>query len=60
MDNKEELDYNEIGNITSDFIKVSDQLKNTCEKIIEKGFSKYPVIIPVSYTHLTLPTKRIV
>ena len=45
MDNKEELDYNEIGNITSDFIKVSDQLKNTCEKIIEKGFSKYPVII---------------
>ena len=45
MDNKEELDYNEIGNITSDFIKVSDQLKKTCEKIIEKGFSKYPVII---------------
>ena len=45
MDNKEELDYNEIGKITSDFIKVSDQLKTTCEKIIEKGFSKYPVII---------------
>ena len=32
MDNKEELDYNEIGKITSDFIKVSDQLKTTCEK----------------------------
>ena len=45
MDNKEDLDYNEIGKITSDFIKVSDQLKTTCEKIIEKGFSKYPVII---------------
>ena len=41
MDNKEELDYNEIGKITSDFIKVSDQLKTTCEKIIEKGFSQF-------------------
>ena len=46
MDNKnDELDYKEIGKITSDFIKVSDQLKITNQKIIEKKFSKYPIII---------------
>ncbi|MAQ22463.1 MAG: hypothetical protein CMB87_04820 [Flammeovirgaceae bacterium] len=46
MDNKnDDLDYNKIGNITSDFIKVSDQIKITCKKIIEKKFSKFPIII---------------
>ena len=46
MDNKnDELDYKEIGKITSDFIKVSDQLKINNQKIIEKKFSKYPIII---------------
>ena len=46
MDNKnDELDYKEIGKITSDFIKVSDQLKITNQKIIENKFSKYPIII---------------
>jgi Mg2+/Co2+ transporter CorC len=46
MDNNNiELSNEEIGMITSDFIKVSDQLKNTCKKIIEKKFSEFPVII---------------
>ena len=46
MENKnDDLDYNKIGKITSDFIKVSDQIKITCKKIIEKKFSKFPVII---------------
>ena len=46
MDNNNtELSNKEIGLITSDFIKVSDQLKNTCNKIIEKKFSDFPVII---------------
>ena len=46
MDNNNtELSNKEIGLITSDFIKVSDQLKNTCNKIIEEKFSDFPVII---------------
>ncbi len=46
MENKnDDLDYNKIGQITSDFVKVSDQVKITCKKIIEKNFSKFPVII---------------
>ena len=46
MDNNNiELSNEEIGMITSDFIKVSDQLKNTCKQIIEKKFSNFPVII---------------
>lgn len=46
MDNNNiELNNEEIGMITSDFIKVSDQLKITCNKIIEKKFSDFPVII---------------
>lgn len=50
MDNNNiELSNEEIGMITSDFIKVSDQLKNTCKKIIEKKFSKFPVIIMSRY-----------
>tara|TARA_B100000029_G_scaffold515064_2_gene620345 strand:- start:925 stop:1293 length:369 start_codon:yes stop_codon:yes gene_type:complete len=50
MDNNNiELSNEEIGMITSDFIKVSDQLKNTCKKIIEKKFSNFPVIIMSRY-----------
>ncbi len=46
MDNIDnELSSEEIGIITSDFVKVSDQLKTTCNKIVEKKFSKYPIII---------------
>ena len=46
MENKnDDLDYNKIGKITSDFIKVSDQIKITCKEIIKKKFSKFPVII---------------
>ena len=40
-----DLDYKEIGIITSDFVKVSDQLKLTCSKIITNNFSKFPIII---------------
>ena len=46
MENKNnDLDYKEIGIITSDFVKVSDQLKLTCSKIISNNFSKFPIII---------------
>ena len=46
MENKDnDLDYKEIGIITSDFVKVSDQLKLTCSKIISNNFSKFPIII---------------
>ena len=42
MENKnDDLDYNKIGKITSDFIKVSDQIKITCKKIIEKNFQNF-------------------
>ena len=56
MENKnDDLDYNKIGQITSDFVKVSDQVKITCKKIIEKKFSKFPVII-ISDTNNDLGT----
>ena len=56
MENKnDDLDYNKIGKITSDFIKVSDQIKITCKKIIEKKFSKFPVIV-MSTTNSDLGT----
>ena len=43
--NRNDLNEKYIGNITSDFIKVSDHLKIVCSKIINKKFSKYPIII---------------
>ena len=46
MNNKNnDLDFDEIGLITSDFIKVADQLKIATSKIITKKFSRYPIII---------------
>ena len=46
MNNKNnDLDFDEIGLITSDFIKVADQLKIATSKIISKKFSRYPIII---------------
>ena len=45
MVNIDELNNKEIGLITSDFVKVADQLKNTCQKIIENNFSNFPIII---------------
>tara|TARA_B110000914_G_scaffold130859_1_gene114330 strand:- start:119 stop:487 length:369 start_codon:yes stop_codon:yes gene_type:complete len=43
--NCNDLNEKDIGNITSDFIKVSDNLKIACSKIINKKFSNYPIII---------------
>ena len=45
--------YGKMINIT-----IEDSFE-TAEKIID-FFGKEPTIVPVSYTHLTLPTKRIV
>ena len=43
--NRNDLNEKDIGNITSDFVKVSDNLKIACSKIINKKFSNYPIII---------------
>ena len=46
MENKNnDLDFDKIGLVTSDFIKVADQLKLACLKIVDKEFSKYPIIV---------------
>ena len=46
MENKNnDLDFDKIGVVTSDFIKVADQLKLACSKIVDKKFSKYPIIV---------------
>ena len=46
MENKNnDLDFDKIGLVTSDFIKVADQLKLACSKIFDKKFSKYPIIV---------------
>ena len=46
MENKNnDLDFDKIGLVTSDFIKVADQLKLACSKIVDKKFSKYPIIV---------------
>lgn len=46
MENKNnDLDFDKIGLVTSDFIKVADQLKLVCSKIVDKKFSKYPIIV---------------
>lgn len=46
MDNKgNDLELDELGLVTSDFIKVADQLKIVALKIFEKKFSKFPIII---------------
>lgn len=46
MENKNnDLDFDKIGLVTSDFIKVADQLKLACSKIVDKEFSKYPIIV---------------
>jgi hypothetical protein len=45
MEENNDLDIQEMGVISSDFIKVADKLKIATLKIIEKKFSDYPVII---------------
>ena len=56
MENKNnDLDFDKIGLVTSDFIKVADQLKLACSKIVDKKFSEYPIII-MSNENLNLGT----
>ena len=46
MENKNnDLDFDKIGLVTSDFIKVADQLKLACSKIVDEKYSEYPIII---------------
>ena len=46
MENKNnDLDFDKIGLVTSDFIKVADQLKLACSKIVDKKYSEYTIII---------------
>tara|TARA_B100002052_G_scaffold216501_1_gene198473 strand:- start:713 stop:1081 length:369 start_codon:yes stop_codon:yes gene_type:complete len=46
MENKNnDLDFDKIGLVTSDFVKVADQLKLACSKIVNNKFSKYPIIV---------------
>ena len=46
MENKNnDLDFDKIGLVTSDFVKVADQLKLACAKIVNNKFSKYPIIV---------------
>lgn len=41
------LDGKYLGTITSDFVKVSNTLKEAAYQVIKRGFSKYP-IFPIS------------
>ena len=45
MENKNnDLDFDKIGLVTSDFIKVADQLKLACSKIVDEKYSEYPIM----------------
>ena len=45
MAENKDLDIQEMGIISSDFIKGADKLKTATKKIIENKFSDYPLII---------------
>ena len=45
MEENKDLDIQEMGIISSDFIKVADKLKTATQKIIENKFSNFPIII---------------
>ena len=45
MEENNDLDIKEMGIISSDFIKVANQLKTATKKITENKFSDYPIII---------------
>lgn len=47
MQNDPTLDPKYLGKISSDFVKVSEQLKEASYQIRKRGFSKYP-IFPIS------------
>jgi len=53
MQNDPELSGKYLGTITSDFIKVSDSLKEASYQIRDRGFSKYP-IFAISKTELPI------
>lgn len=53
MQNDPELDPKYLGKISSDFIKVSDNLKEAAYQIRKRGFSEYP-IFPVSQTQIPI------
>lgn len=47
------MDGNYLGQISSDFIKVADNLKEASYQIIERKFSEYP-IFPVSRVEIAI------
>ena len=55
MHNDPELDPKFLGKISSDFIKVADQLKEASYQIKKRGFSDFPVF-PISKTEIPIGT----
>jgi len=53
MNNDPELNGKYLGTITSDFVKISDNLKEASYQIRSRGFSKYP-IFPISKTEIPI------
>lgn len=53
MQNDPELDPKILGTISSDFVKVAEQLKEASYQIRTRGFSDFPVF-PVSDTQLPI------
>ena len=53
MHNDPELSPKFMGEISQDFVKVSDQLREAAYEIKKRGFSKYPVF-PVSRTSIPI------
>jgi hypothetical protein len=43
--NSPELDKKILGMVSTDFLKVADQLKEACYQIKTRGFSSYPIIV---------------
>ena len=53
MHNDPELDPKFLGSISSDFVKVSESLKEASYQIRKRGFSEFP-IFPVSDTQIPI------
>lgn len=45
MNNSPELNGKYLGSITTDFVKISDTLKEASYQIIQKGISNYPIFV---------------
>ena len=56
------MNFNDYGLMAT--FKSAKDIYHACEKVRDAGYTKWesytPFPLPVSYTHLTLPTKRIV